>query len=130
MRPCTLKMKSKGDGLRPAVLFMVRWFGCQHLAARVTVTLPLGLTGTTAASAVALKEPRKVAKYADLVASHNIGFSPAVFSTFGELGPEVFSAKALPFYCTKKQNSSEGFSSFGCDEAAGGPEAAGRCETL
>ena len=45
----------------------------------------LGLSCIVAAAAVRNKVARKKAKYAQLVATHNIDFAPLALSTFGEL---------------------------------------------
>ena len=50
------------------------------------------------------KAARKKAKYAELVATHNLEFVPLAFSTFGEAGEDCleFLPQAVTFYCAKQ----------------------------
>ena len=97
-----------GGRLRPADLLMTRWSGEYPCAADVVVTHPLapslGLSSAAAAGAVRSKAARKKAKYAELVATHNLEFVPLAFSTFGEAGEDCleFLSQAVTFYCAKQ----------------------------
>ena len=97
-----------GGRQRPADLLITRWTGLLPLAGDVVVTHPLapslGLSSAAAAAAVRNKATRKKAKYAELVAVHNLEFAPLAFSTFGELGEDCleFTSQAVAFYCAKQ----------------------------
>ena len=68
-----------------------------------TPTYSLGLSSTAAATVVWNRAARKKAKYAQLVATHNLDFVFLPLSTFGELVEDCleFVSQALSFYCAK-----------------------------
>ena len=88
-----------GGRQRPADLLITRWTGLLPLAGDVVVTHPLapslGLSSAAAAAAVRNKVTRKKAKYAELVAVHNLEFAPLAFSTFGGLGEDCLSSRPV-----------------------------------
>ena len=88
-----------GGRQRPADLLITRWTGLLPLAGDVVVTHPLapslGLSSAAAAAAVRNKVTRKKAKYAELVAVHNLELAPLAFCTFGGLGEDCLSPLSL-----------------------------------
>ena len=92
---------------RPGELLMARWPGGVPLLSDVVVTHPLapslGLNLTSALVAVAGKEKRKISKYAELLVTRNLDFTPMALSTFGhvgEAGKELL-AQAVGLYAAK-----------------------------